>query len=81
MAEPVGRGEILMQASEIIGFGLALYAAAGAVTALAFVSFGISQVLRPPIPATIGARVLILPGALALWPYVLVRWFKARGTR
>ena len=59
-------------------YGLALYAAAGAVTALAFVSSGISQVLHPPMPATLGARILLLPGAFALWPYILIRWRKAR---
>jgi hypothetical protein len=29
---------------------------------------------------TIGARILVLPGAAALWPYVLVRWLKSRRT-
>jgi putative effector of murein hydrolase LrgA (UPF0299 family) len=59
-------------------YALALYAAAGAVTALAFVSIGLARVLHPPVPATIGARILLLPGAFALWPYILIRWFKAR---
>jgi hypothetical protein len=60
---------------------LVLYAAAGSVTALAFVSFGIAQVLQPPMPATLGARVLLLPGSFALWPYILIRWWKARSRR
>ena len=30
---------------------------------------------------TIGARILFLPGATALWPYVLVRWLKSGGNR
>ena len=60
---------------------LALYAAAGVVTALAFVSVGIGQVLRPPLPATLGARILLLPGAFALWPYILIRWRRARSRR
>jgi hypothetical protein len=59
-------------------YGLALYAAAGVVTALAFVSFGITQVLHPPMPATVGARILLLPASFALWPYILIRWRKAR---
>ena len=25
----------------------------------------------------VGARILIFPGAAALWPYVLIRWLKA----
>ena len=54
---------------------LALYATAGVVTALAFVSFGVTRV--QPAPVSLGARILILPGAAALWPYVLARWLKA----
>jgi hypothetical protein len=54
---------------------LALYAAAGIATALAFVSFGVTRV--QPAPVSLGARILILPGAAALWPYVLTRWLKA----
>jgi hypothetical protein len=55
---------------------LALYAAIGAVTAVAFALFGVTRVQSAPVSP--GARVLILPGAMALWPYVLVRWIKAR---
>jgi len=60
-------------------YGLALYAVAGVVTALAFVSFGITQV--QPMPASLGARLVLLPGAFALWPYILIRWRKARSGR
>ena len=54
---------------------LALYAAVGVVTALAFVAFGVTRV--QPAAVSLGARILILPGAAALWPYVLTRWLKA----
>ena len=57
---------------------LALYALVGAVTALAFVIFGIARVLPAGTSVTLGARVLLLPGAALLWPYVLLRWVKAR---
>jgi hypothetical protein len=62
----------------VVGFllnALALYAAAGVVIALAFVAFGITRVQAAPV--SLGARILILPGAAALWPYVLARWIKA----
>ena len=55
--------------------GLALYAAAGVAVALAFVAFGVTRV--QPMPVSVGARVLIFPGAAALWPYVLIRWLKS----
>ena len=54
---------------------LALYAAIGLGTALAFVSIGVTRV--QPAGVSLGARILILPGAAALWPYVLFRWMKA----
>jgi len=55
---------------------LALYAAIGVVTALAFVTFGVTRV--QPASMTVPARILLLPGAAALWPYVLARWIRAR---
>jgi len=60
---------------------LALYAVAGAVTAIAFVTFGLARVLPAGTPVTVGARALLIPGAAILWPYVLLRWVKARGAR
>jgi hypothetical protein len=59
--------------------GFALYIALGLATALAFVIFGVTQVQGAPV--TVGARVLIFPGAAALWPFVLARWRKSRGMR
>ena len=54
---------------------LALYAALGLVTAVAFVTFGVTRV--QPAAMSPGARILILPGVAALWPYVLLRWLRA----
>ena len=54
---------------------LALYAVIGIATALAFAICGVTRVQLAPV--SLGARILILPGAAALWPYVLTRWLKA----
>ena len=61
--------------------GLTVYAIAGLAIAIAFVSVGLSRVFHPPIPASLGARILFVPGAAALWPYILIRWRKARSPR
>ena len=61
----------------IVLIGLALYAAAGIAVATPFVAFGVTRVLPEPVPVSVGARILIFPGAAALWPYVLVRWLKS----
>ena len=55
---------------------LATYLAIGLIAAIAFVSVGAQQVTHSSF--TLGARILLLPAATALWPYVLLRWMKAR---
>ena len=59
--------------------GVAVYVAAGFVAGLAFVIFGVTTVQSAPV--TVGARVLLLPAATALWPLVLSRWLKSRHRR
>ena len=61
----------------IVLLGLALYAVVGVVVGVAFVAVGITRVLPEPATVTMGARILLFPGAAALWPYVLVRWLKS----
>ena len=56
---------------------IGLYALAGLLTALAFVTTGVTRVLPHPAPVTVGARILLIPVAAALWPYVLYRWRSA----
>jgi len=65
----------------ILLFAVALYAAAGIATGLAFVLFGVTQVFPHPVSVTPGARILLLPGATLLWPLVLRRWLKSRSHR
>lgn len=62
-----------------IAIGVAVYVAVGLVAGLAFVIFGVTSVQSAPV--TVGARILLLPAATALWPLVLSRWFKARRPR
>jgi hypothetical protein len=58
-----------------IGAVLALYLAVGLVIGLAFVVRGVTRV--QPLPVTVGARILLLPAAAALWPFILVGWLKS----
>ena len=56
---------------------LVAYAAVGSLVALAFVIVGVTHVQT--VPVTVGARILLLPGAFLLWPLVVARWLKSRG--
>src|SRR5262249_20691003 len=80
---PPGRWDIEnpMSAPAVILLIVEIYAAVGVVVALAFVAFGIARVLPDPMPVTPGARILVVPGAFALWPYGLARWWRARSAR
>lgn len=63
----------------LAGYGFLLYVAIGACVAVAFVSTGIGRVLPQPTTFTPAARLVLLPGAAALWPYVLLRWLRSPG--
>lgn len=54
--------------------GAALYLAAGAVFALAFLLFGLTRIDHGAKGAGLGFRLMILPGLIALWPLMLIRW-------
>lgn len=58
-------------------YAFLIYVTAGLVTAAAFVRYGAERVLPQRMSFTLPARILIFPGAAALWPYVLVRWLMA----
>ena len=55
---------------------LVAYVVIGLMAGLLFVVVGVARV--QPAPVTIGVRILLLPGATALWPLVLARWFSTR---
>jgi hypothetical protein len=53
---------------------LMAYAAAGLLVGVTFVLFGIRRALPEAGPVSAGARILVIPGAALLWPYVTWRW-------
>jgi hypothetical protein len=58
---------------------IAVYALIGIIVALAFVSVGVGRVDPAARHGTLGFRVLIFPGAAALWPLMLIKWIGATG--
>lgn len=59
-------------------FVFVFYAAAGLVIGILFVLFGVTKALQQPVNVTIGARIVLFPGSVILWPMVLRRWLKSR---
>lgn len=58
----------------------AVYAALGLVFALAFVARGAARMDPGAAAGTLGFRLLLLPGAAALWPLLAWRWHATAGT-
>ncbi len=56
----------------------AIYLACGVGVAVPFVAGGIERVDRGAKGTGWGFRLLVVPGAAALWPLILARWRDAR---
>lgn len=59
-------------AAWVVG-GLAMYGAVGVLFALFFVVAGVNRIDPTARESTWGFRVMIFPGAVALWPLLLKR--------
>lgn len=65
-----------MAFAELLVAAAGAWLAAGLVFALAFVTAGVQRVDPAARGAPWGFRLLILPGAAALWPLLLLRWVR-----
>lgn len=59
---------------ETVLWGLAVYAAVGAAFALLFLLAGLNRIDNGAKGSGLVFRLLILPGLIALWPLMLIRW-------
>ena len=55
---------------------LGVYALAGGIFAVPFVLFGVSSIDPAASRGTLGFKVMILPGCILFWPWLLVRWIR-----
>ena len=56
-----------------------LYLASGFVFAVFFVLYGIERIDSQAPGSSRGFRLIIIPGATALWPLLLSRWLRHAG--
>lgn len=75
------RSVLMTLLAPLLLWAAALYALAGVIVAVAFVTVGLAVVLPAGTEVTAAARLFFLPGAVALWPLVVRRWLRARGGR
>ncbi len=63
----------------IIMAGLGLYLAVGLLFAVAFSLWGAGRLDQRARHGSWGFRLLVIPGAMALWPWLAVRWRRGTG--
>ena len=66
-----------MFTAQAIVFLLELYCALGILFALFFVSTGITRIDANAKGSGVGFRLLMIPGAIALWPMLARRWWRS----
>jgi len=66
-----------MQAVDLIVTLLSIYVLLGVLFAVPFVSKGVGRVDPIARESTIGLRLIAVPGAVALWPFLLLKWIRA----
>lgn len=60
--------------ASLIVTAVSVYAALGLAFGVAFVLFGVSRIDPAARRGSVGFRLLILPGCVALWPWLALRW-------
>ncbi|MCP5431752.1 MAG: hypothetical protein H6923_00630 [Alphaproteobacteria bacterium] len=58
--------------------GVGIYLAVGLAVALAFALVGAERVDPAARGAGLPFRLVILPGAALIWPFVLVKWLRSQ---
>ena len=62
----------------ILATAITMYALAGAIFAIAFVSRGIDRLDQAARGSGVAFRLIVIPGAAALWPLLLRKWIGAK---
>jgi hypothetical protein len=65
-----------MSVAEALVTATAAYAAAGGAFAIAFVTIGAGRLDERARGAPPGFRLVIVPGVVALWPFLAWRWLR-----
>ena len=54
--------------------GAVAYLALGALFAVPFLGWGAARMDAGIAASGVGARIMLLPGVIALWPVLMLRW-------
>ena len=63
-----------IELARLLAGAAGVYVALGALFGVAFVAVGAARIDPAAKGAPLAFRLLVLPGAIALWPYLLARW-------
>jgi hypothetical protein len=62
--------------AEYLVLAILVYGLIGLAFAIVFVSAGVQKIDSQAAGSSIGFRLVILPGVVAFWPFLLKRWIR-----
>jgi hypothetical protein len=65
---------------EIILFIIVVYLFCGLVFAIPFVLKGVTAIDEGAHGSSIGFRIIIIPGVIIFWPFLLKKWINTKST-
>ena len=68
-----------MDVPAVLIYGVVVYLFVGLSLAIAFYASGAERILGHHVSFTLGAKLMLLPGLVGLWPYIALRWLHSRG--
>ncbi|MES1218618.1 MAG: hypothetical protein ABUT20_24150 [Bacteroidota bacterium] len=63
---------------EIVLLVIAIYLLCGLVFAIPFITKGVTVIDEGTHGSSLGFRIIILPGVIVFWPFLLKKWITAK---
>jgi hypothetical protein len=63
--------------TRLIFTAIAIYLAGGFIFSIAFITRGVDKIDEAAHGASLGFRIIIIPGTMLLWPVLLKKWLKS----
>ena len=66
---------------EILTAIVAIYLACGLLFTIPFITKGVTDIDEGAIGSSIGFRIIIIPGTIVFWPFLLKKWIGTKISR
>ena len=58
-----------------------IYLSCGLIFAIPFIIKGVTDIDESAVGSSIGFRIIIIPGTMVFWPFLLTKWIRTKNKR